>query len=968
MPDTADSSDSTRDADASGPASVDLVEVVANLLEADPEQREVLLARLPAADAELARARLAALGTMGLSLDEPASVLGLPWRLGRFVRLERVGAGGMGEVHLARDEHTGELAAIKLLRPEYLWFEAAHERFRRELQSLAPLAHPGIVRVLEVGEEHGVPWLALEWVGGVSLEQVLDRLRGLPPDTLQASHFADAVRDACAGRVHSEPARAGAFPGSTYVEVVARVVMRVAEALAHAHAAGVLHRDVKPSNVLVTPSGRVLLVDFGLALPSGADRITRVGSWLGSLPYAAPEQIEGDLRVIDQRVDVYGLGTLLYELLTLRTPFLGGPEQQIRRRIATGDLASPRSLNRRIPSAVETVCLAAADPDAERRPAGAQDLALDLERALANKPVHSRAPSVPLRVRRWIRRYPARTAAFVSLALIVALLLAFAVREIAVARRIARLVDAELVSGLIEESGAFWPADAAQIAAMESWLARAAAVQERRADHEAELAALLERALPVTPEDRRRDRSESLDRLAALLREMEALGSYVARSESGVRPEPPDPAWVRARDREISALLAQPVELVASDLRAHIAQLREAARKEPERWQRDIAQINDFEATAERYLLALNVSQSTRFSAPLDAWRFGAVRRLLSDSDRLAALESRVERQLRETQRLANLAKGAGREDWQRATAAIAASSRYAGLRLEPIFGLVPLGEDPESGLREFLLATSGDAPARDASGSGRWRMEAGSGIVLVLLPGGAFRMGQAGDASVPRPDASPVHTVELDPFLISEFELTCGQAARLGRAIGLSPRSQDPRLPFPIDWYSARALLHEQGLELPTESQWEYAARAGTETSWPLDSRANVSDLSLQRIWLRQGITTFYSRPAQFDDGWPDAAPVGSFPANAFGLHDMLGNVSEWCLDQYVFRGYSSLVARSGDGLRDCVAVEGAKVVRGGSFEDAPVEAQPWVRHREPPGTLGPALGVRPVMRVVTR
>lgn len=228
--------------------------------------------------------------------------------------------------------------------------------------------------------------------------------------------------------------------------------------------------------------------------------------------------------------------------------------------------------------------------------------------------------------------------------------------------------------------------------------------------------------------------------------------------------------------------------------------------------------------------------------------------------------------------------------------------------------------------------------------------------------------MGQPEGESRERSEARPVHAVELDPFLISKFEMTRGQAVRLGHVASLPVRTDDARLPLSIDWYSARELLRAQGLELPTESQWEYSARAGTGPPWILEGRANVCDLALERAWKLQGFASAYSAHATFDDGWVDAAPVGSFPANAFGLHDMFGNVAEWCLDSFVFRGYSSLVARSGDGLRDCVAVESAKVVRGGSFVDAPESAQPWMRHREPPGTLITALGVRPVMRIVGR
>ncbi len=967
MPDPADDPNGTREPGADRTAAGDLVDVVASLLEADPDQREALLARLPAPDADLARARLTALGALGLSLDEPASVLGLPRRLGRFVRLERVGAGGMGEVHLARDDATGELAAIKLLRPEHLWFEAAHARFRRELRSLAPLAHEGIVRVLEVGEEQGVPWLALEWVGGVSLEQVLDRLRGLPPDTLQPSDFEEAVRDACAGRIHSEPSRPRAFPGRTYVEVVARVALRVAEALAHAHAAGVLHRDVKPSNVLVTPSGRVLLVDFGLALPRGVDRITRAGSWLGSLPYAAPEQVDGESHEVDERVDVYGLGALLYELITLRTPFLGGPEQQIRRRIATGDLESPRRLNRRIPTAIEAVCLAAVDPDVERRPAGAREMAEDLESALTGRPVRSRPPPLSLRMRRWVRRHPGRAAVIAGLAAVVALVTAFSAREVSVARQIARLADTELVRGLIEERDEFWPADRARISALERWLSRAAQVLDNRPDHEAELASLRELALPETPEEWTLARSSSLERLGTLLREMDALRSYIARTGKGVQPAPPDPDWVESRDREIRALLHGPVEQLRPEIEAEIARLRDAAREDPGAWSRDTDQIDSFETLSQQILHDLEVHPPPRFAEPLDAWRHHALRRLLEDFDRLEALVARVRHQLDETRRLDSLFEDEAGEDWRRAIEAVASSPLYAGLRLEPVFGLQPLGADPRSGLHEFLLVTSGDAPTRDPQAPRGCRVEPETGIVLVLVPGGRFDMGQPRDSGREVPNASPVHPIVLDPFLIAKFELTCGQAARLGYAPPLPLRRGGDRAPVPIDWNRARDLLREHGLEIPTEAQWEYAARGGQSGPWPLEGHANIGDLALAEAWKVQGFRMGNS-VALFDDAFVDSAPVGSFQPNGFGLHDTLGNVAEWCLDPFIFRGYSSLIPRAGDGLRDSAFAEGDRVVRGGSFVEGPERAQVWARYRHTPSRLDEALGVRPVMRIVGR
>ncbi|MBI5362458.1 MAG: serine/threonine protein kinase [Planctomycetes bacterium] len=385
--------------------------LTASLLELQDEPRAAEVARIAERDPRLAsrvKSRLAALDDLGMALDAPRRGLLLPARFGSLRRLERVGGGGMGEVHLARDERTNGLAALKLVRPDHLWFEAARARFRREIEATTRLSHPGIVRVLDVGEESGIPWLAMEWVGGATLEEVLEQVRGMPPETLSARDFAAAVRTSAALRPQPEVEREDAFEGASWIELVTRVVARVAEALAHAHEHGVIHRDVKPSNILVTPAGRVLLVDFGLALPRGVDRMTRTGAWLGSLPYAAPEQVEGSPSALDARADVYSLGATLYELLTLKTPFLGGPESVGRRRIPTGDLEAPRKLHPALGAELERTCLAALDPDPRRRPASTTHFAADLDLALRGKRVRARARSSSARRS---RGPPARTPA-----------------------------------------------------------------------------------------------------------------------------------------------------------------------------------------------------------------------------------------------------------------------------------------------------------------------------------------------------------------------------------------------------------------------------------------------------------------------------------------------------------------------------------------------------------------------------
>jgi serine/threonine protein kinase/formylglycine-generating enzyme required for sulfatase activity len=945
-------------------ASDPIDELVASLLEATADRQAAFLSRIEREDpgrARLVRSRLSALGDLGMSLDQPRRAIDLPLHFGEFRRLERAGVGGMGEVHLARHEATGELAAIKLVRPDHLWFEKARERFRREVEATSQLAHPDIVRVLAVGEERGVPWLAMEWVGGATLEHVLERLRGIPPETLRAIDFEDAVRAASAMHPHVEAARENAFPGQSYVEVVTRVIARVAAALAHAHSAGVLHRDVKPANIMVTPAGRVLLTDFGLALPRGADRMTRTGSWLGSLPYAAPEQIEGSPRALDRRADVYSLGATLYELVTLRTPFLGGPESRVRRRIVTGDIEPPRRLNPALPPEIERVCISALDPDPRRRPSGGAEMADDLVRAVVGERVHARATPAWLKLERWARRRPKLAAAAAAIALVVLGSIAVALRERALADRLSRLVDLELVRGLNDEAREFWPAAREHLAPMSDWIARADELLAHRVEHRRAYEELTRRALPYATEDRRRDQAATRAQLSTLALEIEGLATYVARGDRFAPPTPPTPDEVRALDVSHRTLLDQHPDALIDTLRARVAALRVDMQKDEVRWRPDIAQLYEFGRELDRAAEKLGERSTYRFADSLDAWRHDALRRLLADLDRLAVLVPRVRAQLAETETLAQLSRGESASAWERARGAIAASPQYQGLAIAPIFGLVPLGEDPSSGLSEFLVAESGAPPVRDASAPDRWKIDEATGVVLVLLPGGRFTMGQRDNEGVKRLDAIPLHDVDLAPFLISKYELTVAQAERLGGFPPEKKRPADGRVPLTIDWERGRTMLVEHGLELPTEAQWEYAARAGTTGNPKLEGYANVFDRSRVASYRDQG-QPVEGESAEFDDGFAGPAPVGSFRPNGFGLHDVLGNVAEWCLDHYITRGYSTLAARAGDGLRATVVAAQLRAVRGGSFTDGPKLCYPALRLNDVPGKMSYMIGVRPV------
>jgi serine/threonine protein kinase len=258
-----------------------------------------------------------------------------PAQIGGFRLGPRLGAGGMGAVYEATEPVSGARCAVKLLHYQTA---VAMVRFEREARLAASLDHPGIARVIGFGREGAVGWLATELVLGRSLRE-----------------------------------RLGECPAGMPLDEALRVAVAVADALGHAHAAGVLHRDVKPANVMLG-LGRVCLIDFGLAIEHrhGNDRITRTGAFVGSHNYAAPEQLRGERRRLGPPTDVYAAGATLYEMLTGRTPFASAT---IAARLRNVDDRPPRMLRELradVPVEVEAVVLRALMPAAKKRyPSGA---------------------------------------------------------------------------------------------------------------------------------------------------------------------------------------------------------------------------------------------------------------------------------------------------------------------------------------------------------------------------------------------------------------------------------------------------------------------------------------------------------------------------------------------------------------------------------------------------------------------
>jgi serine/threonine protein kinase/Tfp pilus assembly protein PilF len=292
---------------------------------------------------------------------------------GDYELLEQIGRGGQGVVFRARQKSLNRTVALKVISLGQWASEAHVKRFRREAEAAARLEHPCIVPIYEVGERDGSCYFSMKFVEGGQLDEVIRR-EPMPPRR------------------------------------AAELIAKVARTVHYAHEHGILHRDIKPGNILLDANGEPHLTDFGLArLVESESTVTRTLEVLGTPSYMAPEQAEGDNAAVGSATDVYGLGAVLYQLLTGQPPFAGGTTYETIKLLLDTEPRPPRLLNRKIDRDLSTICLKCLDKDPRRRYSSALALSEDLEHWLKHEPIRAKRSGVFTHGYKWVRRNPSTT-------------------------------------------------------------------------------------------------------------------------------------------------------------------------------------------------------------------------------------------------------------------------------------------------------------------------------------------------------------------------------------------------------------------------------------------------------------------------------------------------------------------------------------------------------------------------------
>ncbi len=852
-------------------------------------------------------------------------------QVGSYSLGDVLGRGGQATVYLARDQKLRRTVALKIFEGSMGIGTRALARFQREARAVSKLDHPGIGRIFEANVIDGLPFIAMEYVEGESLARFIAREK-VQSDS-ETSKSARKHRETCV-----------------------QILREVAEALAAAHSEGVIHRDLKPANIMLRPDGSPVLLDFGLAKIEDDDveGVSGTLDLLGTPAYIAPERLRNPSIRATRLEDLYAFGVTAFELLSGKRPFEAPTVDQLYRRKLSGDMLSLVQVSPSTPKDLAVVIATAMELEPACRYQDAGHLAEDLARVAEGEPVSVRPLTAIVRGTRWYRRNA--LVATLSLIILVSLVV-FSwttwrknnriedLRESAEARGnelaqslgdILELSDVKRVDDLIESADTLWPVGPDIVPRMEDWLKRAYDVSLRGESHEIELVALRAKKIPMTKEATKEKFPVLVKRIDDM---MDQFRSY-SDGSSGLDDE-------------------------AAKQALSVVQLLEARR------------LAACDKTLVRY-------KDGNYPEAADGWRAEILERL---SKQLKVLGSEdqgliqvIEHRLQASKSLRHNSIDAHLPAWESARVELKSDERFRDFELEPIIGFVPLGQDPNSGLQEFLhLFTHQEKaiPARDDQGNLPALTEK-TGFIMVLVPGGSFQMGAELDRGSPHfdPMASPVegprHQIKLDPFLISKYE--AWQSAWMAIA-GSNPSAYKPGsrvledevvnglhpVEF-VSWYEARKVLWRVDMNLPTEAQWEYAARGGKETIWEFGdnpqqcaTKMNIADKQLLRLVGKQVVD-----PLHHDDGWALHGPVDLYQPNQFGLYQVHGNVHEWCLDSYA--AYASPV-RKGDGFR-LASVNGndTRMFRSGAYCYGAEDARYSARSGAEAASQNEMVGLRPI------
>jgi serine/threonine protein kinase len=405
-----------------------------------------------------------------------------------------------------------------------------------------------------------------------------------------------------------------------------------------------------------------------------------------------------------------------------------------------------------------------------------------------------------------------------------------------------------------------------------------------------------------------------------------------------------------------------------------------------------LEQANELKGRLDQHIVTIEILKAKEKLNPEEQVLFERLEKLISGVASLADEETGMIRDMQERLHFAETIHEESiekqKKNWQLTIASISDPEKcpqYHGLQIDPQIGLVPLGQDPKSGFWEFAHLQTGEIPER--GDDGQLVITEETGIVFVLLPGGTFRMGTMlpdsehpeGDPHVdPEASASggPVHSVTLDPFFISKYEMTQGQWLRIagenpcmfypGSKVSGKPTGATLRNPVElVSWNDCDLILKRLNLTFPREAQWEYACRGGTTTIWytgndprSLNGYENLADAGSKDL---RNIT--WRHEDWLDDGHGVHAPVGTYRANPFGLHDMVGNVSEWCFCYWRDYKYHDVSPGTGEALGGGYWPH--RVYRGSSFWNVAAYGKSAVRKADMPRMRSRMTGVRPAMLV---